>query len=82
MGLSVNSCFALKLDKPHEVARPHCLFFEQFLGKTLICVARLQQKTGFLTCAGGKRHKSLIEYAQPSENGGWLGVPREEFASP
>ena len=76
------NCFALQLENSHEVTLPHCLFFEQILGKTLIFVATLQQKARFLTSQGGKRHKSLFEYAQPSENGGWLGVPREEFASP
>jgi hypothetical protein len=82
MGLSVNSCFAPELDKSHEVARPRCWFFEQIYGKTRVSVAWPQQKARFLTSQGGKRHKSLFEYAQPSENGGWLGVPREEFASP
>jgi hypothetical protein len=73
---------ASELDNSHEVMLPRCFFFEQILGETRGFVVTMQQKARFLTCQGGKRHKSLFEYAQPSENGGWLGVPREEFASP
>lgn len=74
--------FDTEPQKSHEVEPPHCLFLERFLVKTRDSVARVQQNARFLTSQGGKRHKSLFEYAQPSENGGWLGVPREEFASP